>query len=65
MNQNENVAVEVEEVELSTMTMQEIVNAAIERGFKPRNKTNCFYHWNYSDEQEAYRFMLQYDKNSN
>ncbi len=50
----------LEDVNLAEMTMQEIVNAAIERGFKPQNKTNCFYHWNFSDEMAAYRFLLQH-----
>jgi len=61
-HQDENAVVEIspEELDLSAMTMQEIVNAAIERGFRPQNKSNCFYHWNFSDEMEAYRFLLQH-----
>jgi len=61
-HQDENAVVEIspEELDLSAMTMQEIVNAAIERGFRPQNKSNCFYHWTFSDEMEAYRFLLQH-----
>ncbi|GEM_PF-2442666 len=61
-HQNENAVIEIspEELDLSAMTMQEIVDVAIERGFKPRNKSNCFYHWTFSDEMEAYRYLLQH-----
>lgn len=58
----EPLAVTYERVDISTMTMQEIVDAAIERGFRPQNKSNCFYHWSASDELAACRFLQSYEQ---
>jgi len=45
------------------MTMQEVRDRAVELGFKIQGAKGqrSFYHWNFSQECQAYEFVKKYD----
>ena len=49
--------------DINEMTMQEVRDRAVELGFKIQGAKGRpgFYHWNFSQECQAYEFVKKYD----
>ncbi|MDD5596509.1 MAG: hypothetical protein PHV82_01110 [Victivallaceae bacterium] len=49
--------------DINEMTMQEVRDRAVELGFKIQGAKGQpgFYHWNFSQECQAYEFVKKYD----